>query len=59
MPPPLPDPGSVRPVADINDDIRALWAANVGGLDEEQRAEYSRLLAEYAAAVAARAVKVA
>lgn len=58
MPSP-PEPGSVRPVADINEDIRALWAANVGGLDDEQRAEYSRLLAEYAAAVAARVVKVA
>jgi hypothetical protein len=52
-------PGSARPVADINDDIRALWARARGVLNHEQRAEYEQLLGEYAAAVAARIVKAA
>lgn len=52
-------PGSVRSVADINDDIRALWAKAGGTLTHEQRAEYGRLLGEYAAAVAARMIKAA
>jgi len=46
-------------VADINDDIRALWARAGGVLTPGQREEYGRLLGEYAAAVAARIVKAA
>ncbi|MCX4703851.1 hypothetical protein [Streptomyces sp. NBC_01373] len=52
-------PGSVRSVADINDDIRQLWQQAGGTLTHEQKARYSDLLAEYAAAVAARIVKAA
>ncbi len=59
MSPDLHHPGSVRSVADINDDIRQLWARAGGVLTHEQRAEYGRLLGEYAAAVAARIVKAA
>lgn len=57
-----PDPqhlGSVRSVADINDDIRALWARAGGTLTAGEREEYGRLLGEYAAAVAARIMKAA
>ena len=52
-------PGSARSVADINDDIRALWARAGSVLTPAQREEYGRLLREYAAAVAARIVKAA
>ena len=52
-------PGSARSVADINDDIRALWARAGAVLTVGQREEYGRLLREYAAAVAARIVKAA
>ena len=58
-PDPENTPGSVRSVADINDDIRALWARASGVLTPGQREEYERLLREYAAAVAARIVKAA
>ncbi|MET7452548.1 hypothetical protein ACWEPZ_37765 [Streptomyces sp. NPDC004288] len=43
-------------MADINDDIRALWQRAGGVLNDEQRAEYQRYLAEYATAVRARIV---
>lgn len=60
MPPdPQDDLGSVRSEADINQDIRALWARARGVLTPGQRDEYKRLLTEYAAAVAARIVKAA
>lgn len=52
-------PGSARSVADINDDIRALWAGAGSALTTEERRRYSKLLVEYAAAVAARIVKAA
>jgi hypothetical protein len=58
-PDPQATPGSARSVADINDDIRNLWASARGALTPGQREEYGRLLAEYAAAVAARIVKAA
>jgi hypothetical protein len=44
-------PGSVRSEADINEDIRALYERAGGPLSDEQRVEYRRYLAEYAAAV--------
>lgn len=44
-------PGSVRSVADINDDIRALYLRARGLLTDEQRVEYRAYLAEYATAV--------
>jgi len=59
MSPDPKSPGSVRSVADINDDIRDLWQRAGGVLTPGQREEYGRLLGEYAAAVAARIVKAA
>lgn len=44
------DPGSVRSVSEINDEIRALWQAARGTLTPDERRRYSELLAEYAAA---------
>lgn len=58
-PDPQAAPGSVRSVADINDDIRQLWQRAGGVLTPGQREKYGRLLSEYAAAVAARIVKAA
>ncbi len=45
-------PGSVRSAADLNEDIRALWARASGRLSTaEQRAAYEQLVTEWAAAV--------
>jgi len=52
-------PSFVRSVADINDDIRDLWARARGPLTTEERRRYSELLVEYAAAVRARIVPAA
>ncbi|MBC9717554.1 hypothetical protein H9Y04_33990 [Streptomyces sp. TRM66268-LWL] len=43
-------PGSVRS-AELNEQIRALWTRAGGRLDEQQRAEYERLVTAWAAAV--------
>lgn len=59
MPPTSPRCGPVRSAAVVNEEIRALWLRSRGRLDPVQRAEYERLLGEYAAAVAARVVKAA
>ncbi|SDJ40585.1 hypothetical protein [Streptomyces indicus] len=37
--------------AELNEQIRALWARAGGRLDEQQRAEYERLVTAWAAAV--------
>lgn len=50
--PPAPDRGSVRSAAAINEEIRALWFRAGGVLATEvERAEYARLVVEWAAAV--------
>lgn len=50
-PDPLP-PGSVRPAAVINEEIRHLWFRAGGVLSTEvERAEYAALVVEWAAAV--------
>ncbi|MFP3989888.1 hypothetical protein U9R90_20935 [Streptomyces sp. E11-3] len=50
--PPKPEPcRSVRSADVVNDQIRALWARAGGRLGTEQRREYERLIAEWAAAV--------
>jgi hypothetical protein len=52
--PPTSSPGSVRPAAAINEEIRALWFRAGGVLaSEDQRAEYAALVVEWAAAVRA------
>ncbi|MHC0434190.1 hypothetical protein ACX6XY_29070, partial [Streptomyces sp. O3] len=42
---------AVRSADVVNDQIRALWARAGGRLGTEQRHEYERLIAEWAAAV--------
>lgn len=44
-------PGSTRPAAALNEQIRALWARAGGTLTVEQSREYDGLVAEWAAAV--------
>ena len=52
MPPNTPSCGSVRSAAVINDEIRALWFRAGGVLSTDvERAEYARLVVEWAAAV--------
>jgi hypothetical protein len=51
--------GSVRSSAAINAQIRALWPHPDARLTDEERAEYERLIAEWAAAVQAEIVKAA
>ncbi|MER7171401.1 hypothetical protein [Streptomyces mesophilus] len=50
--PPETATGSVRS-AELNEQIRALWTRAGGRLDEQQRAEYERLVTAWAAAVQA------
>ncbi|MFJ8538201.1 hypothetical protein [Streptomyces sp. NPDC093591] len=52
-------PGPVRPAAVVNEDIRALWPHPTVRLTDEQRAEYERLVAEWAAAVRSEVVEAA
>ncbi|MFF0138562.1 hypothetical protein ACFYRN_19230 [Streptomyces sp. NPDC005227] len=50
---PNPDsPGSVRSADELNDAIRALWIRAAGRtLTPNERSEYERLVAEWAAAI--------
>ncbi|MEW2286044.1 MULTISPECIES: hypothetical protein [Streptomyces] len=41
---------SERSAAEVNEEIRALWRRSGGTLTTEQRAEYQRLVMEWAAA---------
>ncbi|MBV2357167.1 hypothetical protein KUM39_22795 [Streptomyces sp. J2-1] len=41
---------SERSAAEVNEEIRALWRRSGGILTTEQRAEYQRLVMEWAAA---------
>lgn len=54
MPPTSSHRGTVRPLrtaAVVNAEIRALWSCAAVRLRPEQRAEYARLVEEWAAAV--------
>ena len=52
--PPTPPTGSVRPAALINEEIRTLWFRAGGVLSTvAERAEYARLVVEWAGAVRA------
>jgi len=51
--------GSVRSAAVLNEEIRALWPHPDARLTDVERAEYERLLAEWAAAVRAEIVEAA
>ncbi|AYA19851.1 hypothetical protein DCW30_14215 [Streptomyces alfalfae] len=59
MPLTPPPHGSVRSSAELNERIRSLWLRAGGRLSAEQRAEYERLVTEWAAAVRAEIVKAA
>ncbi|KUL61737.1 hypothetical protein [Streptomyces sp. NRRL S-1521] len=59
MPLSPPPHGSVRSSAELNERIRSLWLRAGGRLSAEQRAEYERLVTEWAAAVRAEIVKAA
>ncbi|MEV0123893.1 hypothetical protein AB0I16_20590 [Streptomyces sp. NPDC050703] len=59
MPLTPPPHGSVRSSAELNERIRSLWLRAGGRLSTEQRAEYERLVTEWAAAVRAEIVKAA
>ncbi|MGW0780284.1 hypothetical protein [Streptomyces sp. NPDC002913] len=43
-------PGSMRPAAVVNEEIRDLWTRSGGVLTPEGQREYERLLVEWAAA---------
>ncbi|MFE9774584.1 hypothetical protein ACFYOV_23495 [Streptomyces sp. NPDC005931] len=51
MSPEFVTPGSVRPAAEVNEQIRALWLRAGGSLSAEERAEYELLVVEWAAAI--------
>lgn len=59
MTPEAQRPGSVRSAAQLNEDIRALWARAGGTLTIEQRREYEQLVTAWAAAVRAEVVEAA
>ncbi|NJP52178.1 hypothetical protein HCJ93_19520 [Streptomyces sp. SBST2-5] len=59
MSPELTTPGSVRPAAEVNEQIRALWLRAGGSLSPQERAEYEHLVIEWAAAIRNRVVEVA
>lgn len=44
------EPLSERSAEEVNEEIRALWLRSGGTLSVEQRAEYQRLVLEWAAA---------
>lgn len=57
--PPNQSPGSVRSAAALNEEIRQLWFRAGGVLSTEaERAEYARLVVEWAGAVRAEQVGV-
>ncbi|GHD25610.1 hypothetical protein [Streptomyces galbus] len=49
------EPVSERSAAEVNEEIRALWLRSGGTLSVEQRAEYQRLVLEWAAVAQQRA----
>ncbi|MFF2506386.1 hypothetical protein ACFVTY_23820 [Streptomyces sp. NPDC058067] len=49
--PPLECSGSVRSADEVNEQIRGLWLRAGGRLSAEQRAQYARLVTEWADAV--------
>ncbi|MFG3480049.1 hypothetical protein ACGF3K_33200 [Streptomyces sp. NPDC047980] len=53
MSPTLRELGSVRSAAEVNAEIRALWAKSGSRLSAAAEAKYQQLLVEWAAAVAA------
>lgn len=56
--PPLTS-GSARSSDEVNEQIRGLWLRAGGRLTNEQRAQYERLVTEWAAAMRAEVVEAA
>lgn len=59
VPPTPPPPGSARPAAVVNEEIRRLWPHPAVRLSTEQRARYEALVVEWAAAVRGEIVEAA
>ncbi|MGW0795206.1 hypothetical protein [Streptomyces sp. NPDC002692] len=59
MSPNSPTPGSDLSAAEINEQIRALWARAGGTLSEVDRREYEQLVVAWASAVRAELVRAA
>lgn len=57
--PDTPDPVTDRPLADINADIRGLFARAEGRLTDAERVRHAALLQEWAAAIRACVVPAA
>ncbi|GGV51521.1 hypothetical protein GCM10010261_30750 [Streptomyces pilosus] len=49
----------MRPAAEVNEEIRALWLRARGSLSDRERAEYELLVIEWAAAMRGRVVEAA
>ncbi|MFI7388154.1 hypothetical protein [Streptomyces sp. NPDC049813] len=52
-------PASARSADEVNEQIRGLWLRTGGRLTAEQRAQYERLVTEWAEAVRAEIVRAA
>lgn len=59
MPPTSPRDGSVRSAAELNEEIRALWARAGGTLSAEERQAYAALIVAWADAIRAEVVEAA
>lgn len=51
--------GSVRPAAEVNEQIRALWLRASGSLSAQEREEYELLVVEWAKAMRTTITKAA
>ncbi|MFF0225178.1 hypothetical protein [Streptomyces sp. NPDC004629] len=52
-------PGSLRPAAEVNEQIRALWLRAGGSLSAQERAEYELLVVEWAEAIRGEIIEAA
>ncbi|HET9383417.1 MAG TPA: hypothetical protein VFP69_21640 [Streptomyces sp.] len=57
--PVAPAPDSVRPAAEVNEQIRALWLRARGSLSAEEREKYELLVVEWAAAIRGAVIEAA
>ncbi|MEU5365085.1 hypothetical protein ABZ354_16685 [Streptomyces sp. NPDC005925] len=54
-----PSPDSVRPAAEVNEQIRSLWLRAGGSLSAQEREEYELLVIEWAAAIRSTVIEAA
>ncbi|WP_320784469.1 hypothetical protein [Streptomyces sp. CRN 30] len=59
MSPEVPNRGSARSAAELNERIRALWRRAGGSLTVQERAEYELLVVEWAAAARGEVIEAA